>query len=472
LFLKEDVMLRIIATTCVLGLLASPAAMAGQADLILAGAKVLTGDSNRPTAEAVALAGERIRAVGSNDEIRRLAGPRTRVVDLRGRTVIAGLIDAHVHLLGAPEIVDEPSLRNFKRTTLPKVMTGLISHGITTVRSTGDPLPYIAQLRDRLERGQLVGPRLLITGPTLSSPGGLPTMLCRDNPFCRQGTREIESEEQARQVVRELSRAKVDAVKVVVDDYFGKVPPLSDAVISALVDETHRAGLRILAHVAVTKDVVTARRLLELGVDEFVHLSVSGRNGARFALVPINDLSLPNPAEVSQIASMLVARNIPVTTTVSNGDAYRDTTGVERILFGGSPPYTPAMRQHLEWVLSTVREFADAGVKLVVGTDAGLPPPSNSVVRDDPRLQPGARTLHEMKVLHRAGLPTPAILTAATRNGAEALGIIDKVGTIAEGKLADLVVLDGDFLQDFSALHRTVAVLKGGRVVHGTLPER
>ena len=466
-------MLRIIATTCVLGLLASPTAMAGQADLILVGAKVLTGDSNQPAAEAVALAGERIRAVGPSAEIRRLAGPRTRVVDLRGRTVIAGLIDAHVHLLIAPEIVDEPSLRNFERTALPKIMTGFVSHGITTVRSTGDPLPYIAQLRDRLQRGQLVGPRLLITGPTLSSSGGLPTVLCRDNPFCRQGTREIESEEQARQVVRELSRAKVDAVKVVVDDVYGKVPALSDAVISALVDETHRTGLRIIAHVSVAKDVAIARRLIELGVDEFVHLFVSDRRGAHFALAPINDLGPPNPAEVSQIAGLLVARNIAVTTTVSNGDAYRDTAGVERVLFGGSPPYTPAMRQRLEWALNTVRGFADTGVKLVVGTDGGGgPPPSNSAVRDDQRLQPGARTLHEMEVLHRAGLSTPAILTAATRNGAEALGIIDKVGTIAEGKLADLVVLDGDFLQDFSALHRTVAVLKGGRVVHGTLPER
>ena len=79
-------------------------------DLILVGAKVLTGDSNRPAAEAVALAGERIRTVGANAEIRRLAGPRTRVVDHRGRTVIAGLIDAHVHLLASHEIVDEPSL--------------------------------------------------------------------------------------------------------------------------------------------------------------------------------------------------------------------------------------------------------------------------------------------------------------------------------------------------------------------------
>ena len=449
-------MLRIIATTCVLGLLASRTAMAGQADLLLVGAKVLTGDSNRPAAEAVALAGERIRAVGPSAEIRRLAGPRTRVVDLRGRTVIAGLIDAHVHLLQAREIVDEPSLRNFERTALPKIMARFISHGITTVRSTGDPLPYIAQLRDRLERGQLVGPRLLITGPIASSPGGHPaTTVCRDNPFCRQGlAREIESEEQARQVVRELSRAKVDAVKVVVDDLITKVPALSDAVISALIDEAHRTGLRVIAHLSVTKDVATARGLLELGLDEFVHPPV-------------------NPAEVSQIAGMLVGWNIPVTTTVANWDAYRDTTGAERGFWGANPPYTPAMRQSFEQFLKTVRGFADAGVKLVVGTDWVLRPRAgNGFVLDDPRLLPGAMTLYEMEVLHRAGLPTPAILTAATRNGAEALGIIDKVGTIAEGKLADLVVLDGDFLQDFSALRRTVAVLKGGRVVHGTLPER
>jgi imidazolonepropionase-like amidohydrolase len=80
-------------------------------------------------------------------------------------------------------------------------------------------------------------------------------------------------------------------------------------------------------------------------------------------------------------------------------------------------------------------------------------------------------TLHELEVLHRAGLSTSAILAAATRNAAEALGIIDSVGTITDGKFADLVVLDGDLMQDFSALHRTVAVLKGGRVVHGALPE-
>jgi imidazolonepropionase-like amidohydrolase len=80
-------------------------------------------------------------------------------------------------------------------------------------------------------------------------------------------------------------------------------------------------------------------------------------------------------------------------------------------------------------------------------------------------------TLHELELLHRAGLSASAILTAATRHAAEALGIIDHVGTIAVGKMGDLVILDGDLIQDFSALHRTVAVLKGGRIVHGAFPE-
>ena len=105
-------------------------------------------------------------------------------------------------------------------------------------------------------------------------------------------------------------------------------------------------------------------------------------------------------------------------------------------------------------------------MKLLVGTDwAGSPV-------DDPRLLPGATTHHEMELLRRAGLSTAAILAAATRNAAEALGILDQVGTIAGGKLADLVILDGDLLHDFSALHRPVAVLKKGQIVHGALPER
>ena len=444
-------MFRIVLTAYVLVLIASPATMAGRADVILLGAKIITSETKQTTAEAVALAGERILAVGATAEIRRLAGPNTRIVDLHGRTVIPGLIDAHVHLLSMRGIVDESSLREYGRTVLPQILTGFISHGITTVRSTGDPLPTIAELRDRLERGEIVGPRLRITGPPLTAPGGHPaTTVCQSNPFCRRlNSRELESEAQARQAVREVTRARVDAIKVVVDDTVVNIPPLSDAIVAAIIAEAHRGGSRVIAHVSVTDDFATARRLIEVGLDEFAHPPLGG-----------SDIS--GSVEGAELAAILARRAIPVTSTVARADAFRDATGAERTFNGN--PYGVVRRQQLERLLIAVRKFTDAGVKLLVGTDWSRSPV------DDPRLLPGAMTLYELEVLHRAGLSTSAILTAATRNAAEALGIIDSVGTIAAGKFADLVVLDGDLMQDFSALQRTVAVLKGGRIVHGALP--
>ena len=120
----------------------------------------------------------------------------------------------------------------------------------------------------------------------------------------------------------------------------------------------------------------------------------------------------------------------------------------------------------LEQMLRTVAAFHTAGVPLVVGTDC-----CQGAQIGDPRLQPGARTIHEMDLLERAGLPREAILAAATRLAANALGVSETVGTVAPGKVADLVVLAGDPRQDFCVLHNPVAVLRAGRLVSGALPD-
>jgi imidazolonepropionase-like amidohydrolase len=193
-----------------------------------------------------------------------------------------------------------------------------------------------------------------------------------------------------------------------------------------------------------------------LGFDEFVHVPVL------------------SPAESSKVATLLAERKMAVTTTLSIWDAYQDTGGGERLVWG--VPYNPGLRRAFEAAVATTRVFSDAGVRVVVGTDwvedydYGR---EGDVRLNDRRLLPGARTLHEMELLRdRVGLSPAAVLTAATRNAAEALGILDSVGTIAPGKLADLVILEGNLLEDFSTLRRTVAVLKGGRVVSGALPTR
>jgi imidazolonepropionase-like amidohydrolase len=234
-----------------------------------------------------------------------------------------------------------------------------------------------------------------------------------------------------------------------VDDVIVKVPALSDQVVAAVVDESHRHDLRVVAHVSVAADVPTTKRLIDLGVDEFVHPPAESLEGA----------------EAKETINLLARLERPVTTTLSSWDAYKDANGVERTLLGGRP-FTSGMRAQFDHLLDVIRSYAAAGVKLVVGTDWFNRP----IKLDDPRLRPGAYTLHEMDLLHRAGLSTPAILAAATRHAAEALRINNRLGTISEGKLADLVILDGDLLQDFSVLHRTVAVFKSGRLAHGSLP--
>jgi imidazolonepropionase-like amidohydrolase len=454
---------RIVASTLSLGLLLSHAAL-GQADYVFVGANVLTMDREQPTAEAVALADDRILAVGSDEAILRYAGADSRVIDLHGKTLIPGLVDAHVHLLIAPDrIVDEASLREYERTTLPAIMTDFLNHGVTTVRSTGDPLPYIAELRARMERAS-IGPRVVITGPVPSSPGGHPALtVCADNSFCRQTlAREIGNEEQAREAVRELARANVDAVKIIIDDIAGRFlpatpPRLSDSIVAALVDEAHSNNLPIIAHVTVMDVVPMVERLVSLGLDGFVH-------------DPLSQARVANPAEIAPVAALLRSSDIPVTLTLTTFDVYRDAMGAERFFVGGGMPYRPVLGGVLGGALLTAKALDEAGVKLLVGTDWSQP--SRAAMSDDPRLRPGALTLHEMELMRRAGISTPAILTAATANGAEAFGMIEELGTISEGKLADLVILDGDPLEDFSAIRRTVAVFKAGRLVSGSLPNR
>jgi imidazolonepropionase-like amidohydrolase len=121
---------------------------------------------------------------------------------------------------------------------------------------------------------------------------------------------------------------------------------------------------------------------------------------------------------------MLAEKRIPVTTTLALRDSYRDASGSERRVFG--TPYGEETRRMFEQMLKTAAAFHAAGVPLVVGTDC-----CQGAQIGDPRLQPGARAIHEMDLPNRAGLQCEAILAAATQVAANALGVSETVGTIA-----------------------------------------
>jgi imidazolonepropionase-like amidohydrolase len=385
--------------------------------------------------------------VGPETEIRRLGGSGARIVDLRGKTVIPGLIDGHVHLRSGGE--GGESLTDADRTALAPVLQGYLRHGVTTVRVAGGS-PFTAQLRDALDRGELTGPRLVMMGPPFSAPGGHPGVtVCRNNPQCRAGLREVSTADQARAYVREPANRGIVTLKVIVNfipdiDIGRQLPSIPDGIVRAIVDEAHTNGLRVGAHVA---DTATTIRLAEIGVDEFMHLPDT----------------ISTPEDIQTLARLLASRKVPVTTTLSLRDAYRDAAGAERRVFG--TPYGAETRTMFEQMLRTVATFFTAGVPLVVGTDCC----AGSQI-GDPRLMPGARTLHEMELLERAGIPRASVLAAATRQAAAVLRLDATTGTIAVGKSADLVIVTGDPRESLAVLRSPVAVLKGGRVAHGALP--
>ena len=224
-----------------------------------------------------------------------------------------------------------------------------------------------------------------------------------------------------------------------------ELPSIPDPLLAAIADEAHKNGLRVGAHVADTAAMI---RMIGMGYDQFMHLPDT----------------VSAPGDVPALARMLAEKKVPVTTTLALRDAYRDASGSERRVFGA--PYGEETRRMFEQMLKTAAAFYAAGVPLVVGTDC-----CQGVQIGDARLQPGARTIHEMELLERAGLPREAILAAATRVAADALGVGETVGTIVAGKMADLVVLADDPRQDFRALHNPVAVLRAGRLVSGALPD-
>ena len=170
------------------------------------------------------------------------------------------------------------------------------------------------------------------------------------------------------------------------------------------------------------------------------------------------------PDQVARLAADLARRRIPVTTTVSNFAPFRDSTGVERISFG--IPFMPGVRANFERLKTHAARLSEAGVPIAIGTDCC----GAGERLGDPRALHGARTLYEMEILHGVGLANEAILIAATRTAARVIGMGDVVGTVTVGKRADVLIVDGDPVEDLAALRSTVAVLKDGRVVHGRLP--
>lgn len=330
------------------------------------------------------------------------------VVDARGGTIMPGLIDTHVHVTRS--IV--PRNHSGSLGVDPGGLLPWLTAGFTTLRDVGTaPVAFPAVKLFVDGQGRVnQAPRLIWAGPMVTTLGGYPFTVPR---YALVGE-EVGSADEARQVVTRLADGGAGVIKLGLEKgYYADEgwPIMQLEVVKAVAETAHSRGLRVTAHVTSVDEL---RLALEGGVDDLAHAP----------LEPIPDA----------IVQEMIEKGIGIATTAT--------------VWGGPGASTEAA--------ANAKRYADAGGIVSIATDFGC-------CDQAPGLQP---YLYEMEFLRSAGMTPMQLLVAATRNGAVLSNLADDLGTIELGKIADLIVVNGDPLEDIAALKDVAAVILEGRLVH------
>jgi imidazolonepropionase-like amidohydrolase len=387
-------------------------------------------------------------------------------VDVTGKWVIPGLLDANVHLLldNEPEVLLRYEPGRYDELILEAAQVTLQA-GVTTVFDTWGPLEALRRVRDGIARGELVGSRIYCAGNIIGNGGpwtsdflGLEQSMSREaqeriNPHWEQGVgNELVwmAAEDAQAAVREyIARSEIDFVKYASSSHHElRFLAFSPRAQRAICEEAHAAGLTAQA-CAMTPE--TLRAAIEAGVDLLQHGDITGQ--------------FPLPDDTFEL---IVERQLPVAALFMT-DRHLEASS-DRGLWG----------RVLQTKDANDRRLIEAGARLLLTTDGGVwsstsrthPIYARASTAPDSPVVLGASHVHWLRAAFERGLSPMDALLAATRNVAEAYRV-DDVGTLEIGKRADLVVLDADPLAAAEAYGQVALVVQGGEVVdRDRLPER
>ena len=411
---------------------------------------LIDGTSARPRVVTIIVEGDRITAIARTGRERIPTG--ATIVEGRGKYLIPGLWDMHVHIGG----YDEGT----------KLLPRLVAYGITGVRDMASPVDEILRLRRESADGILLGPQIVAAGPILQRP----------LPFKTPSLVRTVTDAEAKQVVDELQAKGVDFIKVgdtlTRDAYF------------RIASEAKRLGLPFVGHLPVSMTALEATQAGQRSIEHF------GSAGFRNVLIACSSAEAELISEVRDaLASALAGGPSPderlyrsefLTRLVETYDrrkaaalfsAFKRNGAWQVPTFGALRSVWDARRAQLNpddaaatdsAAKKTVEMFADmrkAGVKVLAGSDlpasTGVPP------------------LHdELVALVRAGMTPLEALQASTRDAAEFFGRLADEGTVEVGKKARLVLLEADPLTDITNTRRVAAVVLGGRLISGSELQR
>ncbi len=381
------------------------------------------------TSPVITIRGETIEAVGNRSAIRLAAG--AQVIDLGDVTILPGLIDAHVHLLGR---ASDHGYRALAHGELRSVLFGVVNArrtveaGFTTVRNVGSGGFGDVALRDAIDAGEIAGPRIVAAGPALGITGGhcdlnlLPPEFDASSPGVADGPWAVRAR------VRQNIKYGAEVIKFCATGgvlskgtRIGATQYTAEEM-SAIVDEAHALGYKVAAHAHGTEGI---KRAIQAGVDSIEHASLIDDEGMDLARqhgtalvmdVYVTDFILSEGAAAGILAESLEKER-------QVGQAQRES----------------------------FRRAHEAGVRLVFGTDAGVYPHGDNA--------------RQFAVMVEHGMTPAEAIRAATSHAAELLGVAERVGSITSGRLADLIAVPGNPLDDIGVLEEVEFVMKGGEVV-------
>ena len=444
----------------------------GAQDVLIRDAQVVDVAAGRVRSGQLVLVRDgRIAQIVSTSSESQPGAVDARVVDAAGGFLIPGFIDTHAHVAMGPVKLERGEkgpvlVMDADPAVGPLSLRSLLAFGITTARDPGGPAEILVGLRERIESGEIHGPRLLVAGDVIDITE-FPGLVAR-----------VETAEDVRREVRRQAEIGVDMIKL----YASLEPEL----LGAGIEEAHAQGLQAIAHLQATTWTEGAR----LGLDSILHVLPGSpellapedaelieremKLGTQFFYRWFERVDFNSPAIREVVASLVEHGTFVDPTSVLyesvffGGDERRE--GVEHIelaplsllenwrqLFHFNIGWT---EQHFAqaqgaWprVLEWLRILHDAGVKLTAGTDA-----------NNPWIVAGPSWHRELEIFVEAGIETTDVLRIATLNGAAALGLGDEIGTIDVGKTADLVLVRENPLEDVRATRSIEWVMRGGHL--------
>lgn len=392
--------------------------------IVITHAVIIDGNGGQPIEDGyVVIQDGIIKSVGTSETM--ILPQKAQTIDAQGKTVMPGLADMHVHLVGGWD-GEATDILGYQR-----YLNSLLYAGVTTVLDMGNMLPFSVQMRQEINAGRIPGPRIYTSGPLIDGP----------NPFWPDISFTVASVEQIPLIVKKLKAQGVDFLKA----YAG----LTQEQVVALVKEGEKEDLRVFIH---RPRRIPYADLAETGVASTAHMPSGPISDEVVTKMKQNKVACITTLSVIEVGGLQRFHN----KIFLEHPLILDTTPpwfMEKI--AAIEPKATRPSKGLQTAFTNAKRYFDAGVLLVAGTDAPYP-----------GVFQGEGIHRELELLVEAGLKPLQAITLATKNASILMQAEAEWGTISPGKIADLIIIEGRPDKNIGETRNITHVIQNGKILN------